>query len=350
MRIAIVAPHPIPFQLGGIEKLTEGLNKAFNELSDHSAEIVKLPVDERTFLRTAKAYSSFRNLNLDHFDLIISLKYPAWMVRHRNHVCYMTHRLRGVYDCFPGKVDTIRYIKELPKASRLGGVYMRKYIHNRDNKALTIENITDFFCISETVKQRQEYFPAGSEPKVIYPPTALEGLRSEPGQYLFTVSRLDQPKRIDLIIEAFKRVKGEIELRIAGDGSMKDGLEEMAASDHRIKFLGFLSDKDLVEQYASSIAVVFVPQQEDFGLITVEAMKSKKPVITCRDSGGPVELVENEKSGFIVEPDVDQLANAMQKLIDNKEYAANLGEAAFDKVRSINWQNTVDQFFKLIEN
>ncbi len=345
-----MSPHPIPYQLGGIEKLTVGLNKAFNELSDHSAEIVRLPVDERTFLRTAKAYNSFKALDLDHFDMIISLKYPAWMVSHRKHVCYMTHRLRGVYDCFPGKADKIRYIKELPKAMRLGGVYMRKYIHNMDNKALTIENITDFFCISKTVKQRQEYFPAGIEPKVIYPPTALEGLRSEPGKYLFTVSRLDQPKRIDLIIEAFKRVKGEIELRIGGDGSEKGPLQELAASDSRIKFLGLLSDEDLVEQYASSIAVVFVPQQEDFGLITVEAMKSKKPVITCNDSGGPVELVEHEKTGLIVEPDVNQLANAMQNLIDNKEYAAKLGEAANDKVRSITWDNTVGQFLKALEN
>ena len=345
-----MAPRPIPFQSGGIERLAKGLSKAFGEHSDHSAEIVEQPVDERTFFRTAKAYNSFKALNLDHFDMIISLKYPAWMVNHRNHICYMTHRLRGVYDCFPGKVDAIRYIKELPRASRLGGVYMRKYIHKMDNKALNSNNITDFFCISETVRQRQEYFPAGIDPKVIYPPTDLEGLRSEPGKYLFTVSRLDQPKRIDLIIGAFKRVKGDIELRIAGDGSMKDSLKKMAVSDHRIKFLGLLSDEDLVDQYASSIGVVFVPQQEDFGLITVEAMKSKKPVITCNDSGGPVELVENEKSGFVVEPDVDQVADAMQKLIDNKEYAAKLGEAAVEKVRTITWRNTVDQLLKNLES
>jgi glycosyltransferase involved in cell wall biosynthesis len=343
MRIAIVAPSPVPFTLGGVEKLALGLQEAFINHTNHSAEIIKLPVDERTLFRTLKGYLSFSRLNLDYFDLVISLKYPAWMIKHKNHVCYMTHRLRGVYDCFNGEVSFSRYLKEIKQPTKLGGIYMRKIIHFLDYRALTNERINHFFCISETVKNRSGYYPKDAKVKVVYPPSPLKGLKSQSGQYLFTVSRLDGPKRINLVIDAFKQVKTDVKLIIAGDGPQKNYLESLAKDDKRIEFIGYQSDKNLIDLYASAIAVVFVPQQEDLGLITLEAMKSKKPVITCSDSGGPLEFVENKKTGLIANPDADSLVQAMQELVRDKNYAKQLGEQAYESVSNITWENTVEQ-------
>lgn len=348
MKIAIIAPSPVPFQIGGVEKFAVGLQDAFLKNTNHLTELIKLPVDERTFGKTLKAYRSFSKLNLDHFDLVISLKYPAWMVKHRNHICYMTHRLRGVYDCFPGEINPKRYIRELPQANKLGGIYMRKIIHYLDNKALSSQRIKHFLCISETVKKRLEYFPNQAPVKVVYPFSTLSGFNSKQGKYFLTVSRLDSAKRIDLIIKAFKKIKGDTKLLIAGTGPLEDYLKDIAKTDNRIEFQGFISDRHLIDLYASAIAVVFIPAHEDLGLITIEAMKSKKPVITAKDSGGSLEFVKDGYNGMIID-DENDLAKSIQKFVDDKELSSRLGENAYKTVSGITWEETIKQILMVAE-
>ena len=81
------------------------------------------------------------------------------------------------------------------------------------------------------------YFPPGADVFVAHPPTGLEGLRGGRGRYLFTVSRLDVPKRIELLIAAMAQVSGRVELRIAGTGPDEARLRELAAGDPRITLL-----------------------------------------------------------------------------------------------------------------
>lgn len=341
MKIAIVAPSPVPFQMGGVEKLAIGLQLGFLKYTEILPEIIKLPVDERTLGGTVRAYRSFKNLNLDYFDAIISIKYPAWMVEHRNHICYMTHRLRGVYDSFPGEVTIGRYLKELPHACRLGGIYMRKVVHMMDDKALATDRIRRYLCISETVRSRNEYYPEGVDVQVVVPAPLMEGFYSQPGEYFLSVSRLDGPKRTDLIIKAFKQVETDKRLKIVGTGSQETALKMLAADDSRVEFLGHKSDIELLDLYARSLAVVFVPQDEDLGFITIEAMKSGKPVITCIDSGGSLEFVVDGVNGVITNPNAESLAQAIQRIVDDPEYAGGLGAKALASVEYINWENTV---------
>src|SRR5947209_4626348 len=100
MKIAIVAPSPIPFTIGGAEKLWWGLLRQINENSAHQAELIKIPVREHAFWELVDSYERLFHLDLTYFDLVISTKYPAWMVSHPHHICYMQHRLRGLYDAF----------------------------------------------------------------------------------------------------------------------------------------------------------------------------------------------------------------------------------------------------------
>ncbi|MCU0974326.1 MAG: group 1 glycosyl transferase, partial [Burkholderiales bacterium] len=101
MRIALVAPSGVPFTVGGAEKLWWGLTAYVNRHTAHAMELVKLPSPERNLREIVQSYRQFAALTLDHFDLVISTKYPAWMVRHDNHVVYLQHRLRGLYDTYP---------------------------------------------------------------------------------------------------------------------------------------------------------------------------------------------------------------------------------------------------------
>ena len=90
----MICPRGVPYTFGGAERLWEGTVDAFNRLTPHEAAIVELPSPEWSFADIVKSYSNFDALDLGDFDLVISGKYPAWMVRHPRHVVYMCHTLR----------------------------------------------------------------------------------------------------------------------------------------------------------------------------------------------------------------------------------------------------------------
>ena len=98
MKIAVVGPSPVPFTIGGAENLMRGLCDAINQRTSHQAELIKLPSKEFDFWSLIENYYAFYKLDLTHFDLVISTKYPSWMVQHKNSICYMVHTLRGLYD------------------------------------------------------------------------------------------------------------------------------------------------------------------------------------------------------------------------------------------------------------
>ena len=93
---------------------------------------------------------------------------------------------------------------------------------------------------------------------------------------------------------------------IAGDGEERASLVQLARDlgvADRVTFTGVLTDAELVEHLARCRAVCFPPVEEDYGFVTAEAFASAKAVVTCRDSGGPAELVENGVNGFVCEPE-----------------------------------------------
>src|SRR5215210_46095 len=100
MDIAIVAPCPIPYVIRGAENLWRGLQDHLNEHTPHQAEIIKLPTPELGFWDLLDSYRRFSELDLAGFDLVVSSKYPAWMVRHQRHVIYLQHKMRGLYDTY----------------------------------------------------------------------------------------------------------------------------------------------------------------------------------------------------------------------------------------------------------
>ena len=380
MKIAIVAPSPVPFTIGGLEGLATGLGYSINKYSEHQCELIKLPSRERTFWNLIDSYHHFYNLDLSHFDLVISLKYPAWMVRHDNHICYMAHKLRGLYDTYAGNtnldhdvddntVKEILYIvnesgysddnliklfgllddlktvdeRRINNFLTFPGPFIRKIIHFMDNVALSKNKINKFFSISDTVKNRLDYFPDNANVEIVYVPPYLRKFQCDDYDYLFTISRLDSPKRIDLLIDSMKYVPSSIKLKIAGTGPQEKHLKKLAKDDSRIEFLGFVNDAELIGLYANALAVLYTPYQEDLGLITIEAMMSKKPVITTTDSGGPLEFVKDFETGFVTETKPQSIAEKINYLVDNVNVARQMGQNGYEIVKNITWKNTVNR-------
>jgi glycosyltransferase involved in cell wall biosynthesis len=381
MRIAIAAPSPVPFVIGGAENLWWGLLDALNARPGIQAELLKLPSPERNMGELLASYRHFSQLELDHFDMVISTKYPAWAIRHRNHVVYLQHTLRGLYDCYPPGMPThfdpdallslgmpVRIVDALanrhaanieldelldaldaawrcsPQAPcwAFPGPVTRAAIRLLDAIAMRPDRIVHYAAISQVVAAREGYFPAGVKVAVHHHPTSLKGLARGPQQTLFSASRLDPAKRIDLIIEAYKQSKVDMPLHIAGSGPDEARLRAVAADHSGISFLGRVTDAVLAQEYARAVCVPFVPRDEDYGLITLEAMLAAKPVITTTDSGGPLELIEHQRSGLIVEPDVAALAGAMHRVCADLPEALNMGLAAQASVAHLNWNTLCD--------
>jgi glycosyltransferase involved in cell wall biosynthesis len=89
--------------------------------------------------------------------------------------------------------------------------------------------------------------------------------------------------------------------------------------------------------------VCFPPYQEDYGFVTVEAFASRKAVVTCSDSGGPTELVQDGKNGFVTASTPESLSAALRALADAGALAERLGSAAYETGAKLTWPETVRQ-------
>lgn len=375
MKIAIIAPSPVPFTIGGAEKLAWGLQNWLNQNTPHQVELIKLPSHEDSFWNLIETYKAFYHLDLSYFDMIISMKYPAWMVQHNNHICYLLHRLRGLYDTyhfthFPEEVEkgnkyvdaVMQYMEDKPSPNTLDcffsilqelknheenipqeyfnfpAPFIRKIIHYMDNFALSKERVRRFLSISNTVKSRKDYFPPNCPVEVVYPPSDLKKYGFGDYKYIFMASRLDSPKRIDLLIKAMSYIKSDLHLYIAGTGPQEQELKKLACKDKRITFLGFVNDETIEQYYKDSLVIPYFPYDEDYGLITIEAMMHRKPVITTTDAGGPTEFVKDNETGFVVIPTAQEIAKKIDYLFSRKEEAKRMGENAYCVVSKITWE------------
>jgi glycosyltransferase involved in cell wall biosynthesis len=376
MKVALIAPSPVPFVLGGAENLWTGLLGALNAQPGVEADLIKLPSPERTLSQILASYQRFAGLNLDHFDLVVSTKYPAWAVRHRNHLVYMQHKLRGLYDTYPAGLpvdidssalqraglspalrqalaggpvagleigavaEALQHALQnaaVPDEWAFPGPLSRACVHLLDRIALQPGRIARYAAISRVVASRADYFPAQVPVEVHHHPTGLCTTDAVAPTAIFTASRLDRAKRIDLIIQAYVQADLPLPLRIAGSGPDAERLQALAQGHPRIHFLGRLTDRELAGEYAQALFVPFVPYQEDYGLITVEAMQTGRALLTTTDAGGGAELVEHGKTGLVVAPDASVLAHAMRRLCDDQVATQAMGQRARERVAAITW-------------
>ena len=131
---------------------------------------------------------------------------------------------------------------------------------------------------------------------------------------------------------------------LAGEGPDKNQILEWIqhhSMEKRVRCIGFVSPDELRNLYAECRAVYYSPVNEDFGLVTMEAFRSRKPVITTTDSGGPAEIVHHEKSGFVVAPEKDAIAGCITNLFEDTNLAEKMGETGYQEWKHITWPETV---------
>jgi glycosyltransferase involved in cell wall biosynthesis len=133
---------------------------------------------------------------------------------------------------------------------------------------------------------------------------------------------------------------------IAGEGAEEQKLRALAVQlgiEDRVKFIGRITDAEMIDHLARCRAVAFAPFNEDYGFVTVEAFMCGKPVITCRDSGGPSELVKDGESGYVTDPNPEAVANALSRLMHDKNLAQRMGEAGHVMASRMTWSGAISQ-------
>ena len=267
-------------------------------------------------------------------DQVISLRYPSYAVRHSHHVCWLNHTMREYYDLWP------RFAASLSWRGRLKEGVRKRLLHAADAWLLR-RNVTRVLAQSHTIARRlSDELDITTE--VLHPPAPLDGYRcDEYGDYVFAVSRMTPLKRLDLLINALADPAAQhVRAVIAGEGESLPMLEALAARlgvAERVAFVGHIDNPTMLTHLARCRAVCFTPFDEDYGLVTAEAFSSRKPVVTCRDSGGPTELVADEQTGLVCEPTASSVAVALARLADDAALAERLGARAAALAGAMTW-------------
>jgi glycosyltransferase involved in cell wall biosynthesis len=331
----LVCNAQVPFASGGAERHAAGLVREL-KAAGHETELVQLPYKwypRPEILASAMAWRLLDVTEADgrKIDLVIPMKFPSYMVRHPNKVVWLIHQFRQAYDRFGTKgsdfsasPEDTRWRELIAEADRTGLGEARKIFTNAKNTAERLRRFN------------------GIDGEALYHPPPLAGrYRSgESGDFAFIAGRLDPWKRVDLAIAA--AAAGRFPLVVAGSGPDEKRLRKLAEkSKAKVTFRGAVTDDELVELYATAGVVLFPPADEDYGYIALEGFLSKKPVVTCTDSGGPLEFVVDGETGRVVAPDGSALGAATAELLADPARAARLGEAGYERVRGITWAAAV---------
>jgi glycosyltransferase involved in cell wall biosynthesis len=271
-------------------------------------------------------------------DQVISLRYPSYAVRHPRNVCWLNHTMREYYDGWP------EFAASISARNRMKERIRRVLTHAADRYFLKA-HVTRLVAQSRTI-QRRIASDFGVQAEVLLPPPPQRAYRCDIyGDEIFAVSRLTPHKRIGLLLRALAEPAARhVRAAIAGEGASRGELEQLAVSlgvARRVTFLGRIDDDAMLDRLARCRAVCFTPLDEDYGFVTVEAFASRKAVVTCRDSGGPTELVSDNETGFVCDPTPASVAAAIGRLIEDRPLAERLGASAGDRAAGMTWEAAV---------
>ena len=342
----VIATVKVPFVHGGAELHAEGLRSALCA-EGHEVAIVALPFKWYPPERILDQILAYRLLDVTEsagvpVDRLIGLKFPAYFIPHPHKVLWILHQHRPAYDLWEtANGDLLHYPH---------GAHIRHMIQQADRSLLP--EAKAIFTNSANVSQRLKLY-CGIHARPLYhpPPHAEHFYASAAEDYFFFPSRLQPLKRQALVLQALSHTRQPVRVCFAGMADYPGYEHELRVLAqkykvrHRVEWLGHVTEVEKRALYAHAVGVVFPPLDEDYGYVTLEAMLACKVVITCTDSGGPLEFVRARETGFIVDPTPAALAHAMDEIWQDRARAKCMGEAGLAHYHrlGITWSKVVQR-------
>ncbi len=334
MRIAVAHPQT-PFTRGGAETHTEALVRALRA-AGHEAEEVVVAGKWYPATELLHQMAVWRSLDLSEsnglpIDMVIALKFPAYLVPHERKVVWLIHQHRSAYELW----DHPEFA-DLSKQEE--GPALRDMVVQSDRVALG--EAKRVFTNSRNVQDRLLRSIRLSSEVLYHPSPLAEALGSlEPGPYGDAVvfpSRLEALKRQSLAVEAMRHVKTAVKLVLVGGGPDEPAIREQIAKRRlqgRVELAGRVPDEALHRLYLGALGVYYGPYDEDYGYVTIEGFAARRPVVTLTDAGGPLEFVADGETGLVTPPEPEAIAHAFDVLFSNRPLAKRLGDAGNALIR-----------------
>ncbi len=342
MKVA-VATNAVPFVRGGAELLAEALVREL-QARGHEAMLLRIPFrwEQPDELADVMLYTA--TVDLRDVDRVIALKFPAYAIRHPQVTVWLLHQFRQVYDLWDTPWG--------PPVDDPQWRAVRRAIQQVDTTALSSARRI-YANDSVTADRLRRY--NGLEAELLHPPLPDEGeIRQGPfGDYILCLGRVSRGKRPELAVEALARTTSGVRLVVAGQPDSDEIVADLHAAverhglsdrvDLRLRFLDTEEKRDLL---AGALAVCYLPVDEDsFGYVTAEAMTAGKPVVTLTDSGGVLNLVHDDQTGQVAEPDPGSVAAAFDRLALDRPRTAAMGRAAEREVErlGLSWDHVIEE-------
>ena len=246
-------------------------------------------------------------------------------------------------------ISTI-HATEIGRGGRLDGEYRRKV---REIERLLVEQSDGIICCSNYMLDHIQHELSAANAKIHVIPNGVEVDRfknnggpqlfsaevSEDRKIILYVGRIVREKGIFTLLEALDelRTRGkDVSLVFVGEGPLKEDLAKEVLRrrlSDRVKITGFVDQEKLVSLYNSCDAFVLPSHYEPFGMVALEAMASRVPVVVS-DVGGLSEIVEDGVTGVKVpSSDPHALAEGILRVLDNQELSQRLKENAYRAVQ-----------------
>jgi len=354
----LVIVHDFLFTKGGGERVVLSLAKNFK-----APIYTTVDIPERTYpeFRKLKVFSyptkflkspllqtealfKFRSMELSQYDVIISsgnwAKHVA--VKSENHpiIHYEHTPVRVFYDLYENTKKRLPFFAR--NVFKVWVWFMKRY----DLEA--VSKLDKIITNSQNTRRRIKKF-YNRDAEVVYPPVDVKKFKyKESGDFFLSVQRIEPEKRVEIQIEAFRRLPNEKLLVVGVPGSNAEWyfkkLKKKAPKN--VEFLGKVSDKKLIELYARCKAVIQTAIDEDFGLVPIEAMASGKPCLAVNE-GGFRESIIHGKTGLLIDkPYVENFVSVI-KNFDKYEFDP---KECRKRAKLFSEENFIKRMKKVIEN
>ena len=307
------------------KKLMHGMFEGKNIRTSYLQKIPFAPTRHRIFPPLMPM--AIEQFDFSDYDIVLSdsSSYAKGIITGPEtlHICYMHTPMRYAWDdCHKYTTDFYfpNFIKKLVP-------FFMNYIRVWDRTSA--DRPDKLIANSKFIAKRiQKYYKRDS--LVINPPITFNNFYIAPKteNYFLMVGRFMAYKRFDIAIQAFNQLG--LPLKILGRGPEAKRLKKLAGPN--IEFLGRVSDEELFKHYACCRAFIF-PQEDDFGIVAIEAIASGRPIIAYRGGDIP-EHIEEEKTGIFFEKQaVSDIVSAVKKFKDSDYDHQYIREKArkFDK-------------------